>query len=203
MEKVRALLPDEWQAEHTLEGRLIYWYERDARMSTWTHPNPEFTAETIWDREKKKKERAPFQALSYTWGDPTPVQPITIFEGTIKCRMLITHNLFEALLHLRLKIDLRHLWVDSVSINQEDLQERAPQVRSMYKIYSCAPVIVWMDPADSNSDLAIRQLRHLGEQVECLKTSISFLPAPGCSDLYLFANSNLTFDDSIHEAIEG
>ena len=51
-----------------------------------------------------------FEALSYAWGDPTPVEPIFI-NGS---RTLIAHNLSVALQHLRFPQSCRALWIDAV-----------------------------------------------------------------------------------------
>ncbi|KAH6622246.1 heterokaryon incompatibility protein-domain-containing protein [Boeremia exigua] len=68
----------------------------------------------------------------------------------------ITENLDCALRHLRYKVMPRTLWVDALSMDQSNIQERNHQVQMMGKIYSTAKiVIVWLGPVD-NSDLHLR-----------------------------------------------
>lgn len=201
LEEARALLPEGWMIENTLEGRLIYWRKGDGRTTTWTHPNASFTKKTVWDRDKNR-ERAQFEALSYTWGDPTPVQPITILRGTVKYRLLITQNLFEALHYLRYQDKQRQLWVDSVCINQQDFPERSSQVARMDKIYGLArQVTVWLGTAETNSHLAVQKFQYLGEQMDHLKNRFS-VATPGCVDPHLFVKKDLSLHGDVWEAIE-
>jgi hypothetical protein len=85
----------------------------------------------------------PYEALSYCCG--TEMTPrMAVLDGV---PMLITANLDCALRHLRFTIIRRTMWVDAISINQKDTQERNHQVQIMGKIYSAAQrVIVWLDP---------------------------------------------------------
>ena len=98
---------------------------------------------------------APFQAyeaLSYVWGKE--MASCKAFLNGIA--IAITSNLDCALRHLRLTMVPRVLWVDAISMNQDDTQERNHQVQIMGKIYSSAQsVIVWLGPVDP-SDLHMR-----------------------------------------------
>jgi hypothetical protein len=101
-----------------------------------------------------------FEALSYAWGHPTPVEPIFI-NGS---RTLIAHNLSVALQHLRLPQAFRALWVDAVCINQTDIGERNHQVFIMNRLYSAAErVLVWLGEARDHSDIAMKWLEELAE----------------------------------------
>ncbi|OAK97710.1 HET-domain-containing protein [Phaeosphaeriaceae sp. SRC1lsM3a] len=93
-----------------------------------------------------------YEALSYVWG--TEVAPRNLLLDDIPTT--ITSNLDIALRHLRGTIVTRTLWVDAVSMNQKDTQERNHQVQIMGKIYSSArEVIVWLGPVDL-TDLNLR-----------------------------------------------
>ena len=63
-----------------------------------------------------------YEALSYCWGvfDLSSSQRIEIQGSAVR----ISGNLDEALRSLRSEQDQRVLWVDSVCINQTDIQER-------------------------------------------------------------------------------
>jgi Heterokaryon incompatibility protein (HET) len=72
------------------------------------------------------------------------------------CTVRIGHNLAAALRRLRLKWKLRIVWCDSVCTNQDDLDERAAQVRRMAELYKHAHrVIVWLGPATEDDDIQI------------------------------------------------
>lgn len=73
-----------------------------------------FEAEIPHDRDDT------YEALSYTWGDPTRTKTITINDQ----KVAVTTNLYDALLHLRNPEKDRILWVDALCINQQDAFER-------------------------------------------------------------------------------
>ena len=101
-----------------------------------------------------------FEALSYAWGDPKPVEPIFVGES----RVLIAHNLSVALRHLRHIHSSRVLWIDAVCINQADVDERNRQVSVMNRVYSAAKqVLIWLGEARGESDLAMKRIREMGE----------------------------------------
>lgn len=78
----------------------------------------------------------------------------------------VTQNLLTALRYLRRPGTERVLWIDSISINQDDIQERSVEVARMGLIYNKArQVIVWLDPASENSALAVETLRSIGRDV--------------------------------------
>jgi hypothetical protein len=79
--------------------------------------------------------KRPYEALSYTWGDPKTLRPVAI-RGQKRCSLYITENLEAALRHLRYTDKIRVLWVDALSINQNDLKERSLQVMRMGEIFS-------------------------------------------------------------------
>src|SRR2546421_559044 len=61
-----------------------------------------------------------YDTLSYTWEGQRPCQPI-------KCNnseLLVTPNVEAALRHLRRRVFSRHLWIDSICIDQSSLTER-------------------------------------------------------------------------------
>jgi hypothetical protein len=102
----------------------------------------------------------PFTALAYTWG--SPLQDIdnarlkprsstckiecsgntakvgeNLYDFLALCRQDVLHNLYG------------HLWIDALSINQGDIQERSEQVKLMGDIYQKAMrVVVWLGPKD-------------------------------------------------------
>jgi hypothetical protein len=97
-----------------------------------------------------------YEALSYVWGSPEKRNSIWIDEFHLP----VTANLYAALLRLRDRFITRVLWVDAICINQEDLEERNIQVRSMAKIYAKASrVIVWLGEAVAAESQALEDIR--------------------------------------------
>jgi hypothetical protein len=122
-------------------------------------------------------ESAPgYEALSYTWGDPSSLETIIMatqgFE--IMQQFSVTSNCFSALKRLRYEDRTRVLWIDALAIDQSNVHERNHQVSLMSKIYSqAAGVIVYLGESADNSDLAIEFI------MECYdpspdNTSLSF-----------------------------
>ncbi|KAL8782530.1 MAG: hypothetical protein Q9213_005295 [Squamulea squamosa] len=122
-----------------------------------------------------------FEALSYVWGDASDRQDIFVapevpkrwelwrsnntmrLDSTI---LSITFNLFEALKHLRYEHRSRVLWIDAISVNQQNLEERGNQVLRMPDIYRLAKrVIAWLGPESDDSAVAMNFVRSLGARI--------------------------------------
>lgn len=91
-----------------------------------------------------------YEALSYTWGDPTVTSPVLLNGSEFE----ITTNLEAALQSLRYEDKERLLWIDAICINQRSISERNAEVRRMDLIYQRAEqVIVWLgretEPGDT------------------------------------------------------
>jgi hypothetical protein len=85
------------------------------------------------------------EALSYTWGPPTPGKRVHCSSGLNSGYLPVTPNLYDALAVLRWEHQPRFLWVDQICINQRDNLEKGHQVQLMGQIYSKAErVLVWM-----------------------------------------------------------
>jgi hypothetical protein len=82
-----------------------------------------------------------YEALSYVWGSE-------LAESYIKLNNLrygITSNLDAALKVLHKVKTERLLWIDSICINQADIEERNQQARLMKAIYQQAQrVVIWL-----------------------------------------------------------
>ncbi|CAN9453286.1 unnamed protein product [Alternaria alternata] len=88
-----------------------------------------------------------FDALSYMWGDASPVNKI-VFDGAA---IRIAWNLARALEYLRDQqgSEVRKIWIDAVCINQKDEKERGHQVVMMRSIYSKADCVrIWINEPD-------------------------------------------------------
>lgn len=103
-----------------------------------------------------------YYALSYTWGDPALCESIEI-DGK---RLGITASCAAALRRMLRGKAQRHIWVDSICINQgsspEALEERGMQVAMMGDIYRKAiQVNVHLSDGDAASDVACVAIKKL------------------------------------------
>ncbi|PQE20360.1 hypothetical protein CJF30_00001673 [Rutstroemia sp. NJR-2017a BBW] len=100
-----------------------------------------------------------YECLSYCWGSSEKPRSMDV-DGI---NLPITESLNGALIQLRDHAFERHLWVDAVCINQEDIPEKEQQIQMMAKIYSQArQVIVWLGAEADDSDYAIELIRLAG-----------------------------------------
>jgi hypothetical protein len=97
-----------------------------------------------------------YDALSYTWGLPTPTRRKVFIDGTA---VFYRENLWRFLVERRhLKRPL-YLWIDAICINQQNNHERTDQVAKMREIYATAnEVSVWLGQEDADSDTAMKFL---------------------------------------------
>ncbi|RAL02265.1 HET domain-containing protein [Aspergillus ibericus CBS 121593] len=102
-----------------------------------------------------------YEVFSYVWGSPARSRSI-ILNG---CSFLIMESLHTALLHLRdTQLD-RVLWVDAISINQDDDSEKSKQIPLMRMIYAQARrVVVWLGMGWGYGDKALELLGSLGRK---------------------------------------
>ncbi|KAJ3547922.1 hypothetical protein NM208_g1252 [Fusarium decemcellulare] len=101
----------------------------------------------------------PYEALSYTWGDPLSRKTINLkAQGSGDAdEFLVTSSCFSALQRLQYRDKPRVLWIDALAIDQSNTTERNLQVSLMSKIYSrAAAVLVYLGEAADNSDLAVQ-----------------------------------------------
>ena len=100
-----------------------------------------------------------YTALSYHWGTDVPSTAVLINSKPV----FVRRNLAAALRHLQQKDRSLNIWVDAICINQNDNKEKSHQVQMMAKIYeSSVEVLVWLGPAEDESDAAMEKLRDIG-----------------------------------------
>ena len=69
---------------------------------------------------------------------------------------MIRKNLADAIRFLRMKQAIVPLWIDALSINQDDMIERSREVRRMGEIYDSAMCVhVWAGPKTDDTEDAI------------------------------------------------
>jgi ankyrin repeat protein len=107
------------------------------------------------------KDVSNYEALSYTWGGTS--RPCDLIVNHSK--MAITKNAYLALRDLRYREKDRVLWVDAISINQSDENERGQQVQQMGSIYSQAErVIIWLGEATYDTNYIMYYMKQLEEE---------------------------------------
>lgn len=100
-------------------------------------------------------EQANYEALSYVWGSEDKNKIVLCCEHAIA----VTTNLHQALHRLRDPQTIRRLWVDSICINQNDLEEKANQVASMGRIFAQAQrVLIHIGTDDKKHGLLAKTL---------------------------------------------
>jgi len=105
-----------------------------------------------------------YEALSYTWGNPSILSQISVVDNDAKFKtaISITTNCHSALRRLRCLDRPRTLWVDAICINQSSIQERNHQLGLMTRIYQGASrVLVYLGESDHDSDVVMEWIREL------------------------------------------
>jgi len=100
-----------------------------------------------------------YDALSYMWGEATPVGHVLVGGAAIP----IASNLRTALKYLRIysgeNKSLR-IWIDAICINQDDRDERAQQISMMQHIYQNACCVrVWINESFDKHNEAVIALQ--------------------------------------------
>ena len=100
-----------------------------------------------------------YKALSYSWGDQNDTRPVVVNGFT----MAITANLEIALRQFRGE-GHSWIWIDALSINQSDTEEREEQVLRMGDIFwKASEVIAWLGPERWDSDRAMEFMKYFGK----------------------------------------
>jgi hypothetical protein len=221
LEAIRKTLPEDWEiedtwdwnADETLEGRILYSYwddERDHRATTRTHPTLDESdvPHNGSDLGDHTAFQPTYEALSYTWG--STINPETAYverqettddQIVSQTTLELGQNLATALSHLRYPDKPRILWVDAICIDQQNNPERDQQVQRMREIYKYADrVVVWLGISSEKSALALSTLEYLGKQVEVTRDH-AILPSPDCTEPQLVNTVELPFDEGLWQAV--
>ncbi|KAG5652268.1 hypothetical protein H0H81_005579 [Sphagnurus paluster] len=105
-----------------------------------------------------------YEALSYTWFVDRDIgKPIEGIKQTIICNggtYAVNENLYDALLQLQ---DLQRplpIWIDAISINQVDDDEKSAQVNMMHRIFGDArSVFIWLGRKTIGTRIALHKTR--------------------------------------------
>ncbi|KAK5737564.1 hypothetical protein LTR17_006611 [Elasticomyces elasticus] len=103
-----------------------------------------------------------YQTLSYSWGTISDMYNISCNGQSLK----ITQTLHRALLALRLPNKSRLIWIDQLSINQQDTIEKTQQVAMMRDIYQGSSLtIAWLGDATDDTDTALKAAHRIAVAV--------------------------------------
>lgn len=142
-----------------------------------------------------------YEALSYAWG--TAEDQVAIRVGKKSASLMVTQNLADALVALRLPTENRCLWIDAICVDQENLEERSRQLGRFGDIYQLANrVIVWLGLADETSGLAFSALNDIASRVTVDWIRAEMLPTSENNADWADRNSPLRFDEVTSRAIE-
>lgn len=111
----------------------------------------------------------PFTAFSYVWGPPIRNETITVNDQ----EFCVLQNVYPILEFICSSVEFRDqpwVWIDSISINQQDLQERCSQVQLMAKIFKESwNTVVWLGSGTQETDEALEFLKNLGSNKDELR----------------------------------
>jgi hypothetical protein len=118
-----------------------------------------------------------YETLPYCWGDARRRRDISLSvsepEGISEHTLSITAALYSASKNLRPQTGpARILWVDSICIGQEKIDERTSQIALMADIYRKAErVIVWLGEGNEITKKAIRTINTISNRYEQCSSS--------------------------------
>jgi hypothetical protein len=93
-----------------------------------------------------------YDAISYTWGDPTLTVPITINGQTMVVRQNCEY-VMQQWFTTKKKSTSKYIWVDAACIDQSNLRERGFQVTIMGELYEKATqVLACVGPHSDDSE---------------------------------------------------
>jgi hypothetical protein len=101
-----------------------------------------------------QKSTATYRALSYVWGTEERTQELITPDGLLQ----ITLSLSKAMRRLRQKGSSIMLWVDAVSINQNDSKEKAQQIRLLPQIFQASKLTYAFIDGDREVDAVMEML---------------------------------------------
>jgi Heterokaryon incompatibility protein (HET) len=144
------------------------------------------------------KELIAFEALSYVWGDLNDRKPI-LLDGQLTS---VTSNLACALEQLEPEDGLfKWVWIDAISINQDDPVEKSHQVQIMKEIYSKAGLVTaWLGSPSKNGEAA---LKFISSSIKKLDTLIAAnLTSSENPEWLARAFKSLVFDENQQSIID-
>ncbi|KAI1746687.1 heterokaryon incompatibility protein-domain-containing protein [Xylaria castorea] len=107
------------------------------------------------------EDRPKYMALSYVWGEETPMRAISI-NGTV---VQVRKNLAQALQSITHFDPHMYVFADAICINQQDDREKSIMVQHMAQIFSDAWLVyAWLGPVqDSSTEDLLTHFSDLGK----------------------------------------
>jgi tetratricopeptide (TPR) repeat protein len=108
-----------------------------------------------------------YHALSYSWGNADDTKEIEV-DGE---PFYVTTNLYEFLKHTEKLVESEaqrqfRFWIDAISIDQSNNEEKSTQVKRMTSIYQHAEMVpIWLGPGSDETDMALQHIKNLAEKV--------------------------------------
>lgn len=117
-----------------------------------------------------------YETVSYVWGSSDRCKTISLADGK---SLAVTASLELLLSSIVKASETGYLWIDQITINQDDHHERGAQVRIMGEIYRhCKTCLVWMDDYSSQEVPLTRRSREIGPAVQKFFHSFGFESLP-------------------------
>ena len=117
-----------------------------------------------------------YTAISYCWGDSTPVAWLLADQGQRLPLSRTLYDLFNSLLEYDHTFTL---WIDALCIDQHNLAERESQVLQMGKVFASATnVLVWLGESDPLSKKAFHAMKHDEPDQDGLESIFMLLQRP-------------------------
>jgi hypothetical protein len=131
-----------------------------------------WTMHAIQLGKEEHSDDKPFDALSYVWGDQSHTSPFICNDQEFR----IHRNLRNALPYLAKRDSPRPIWIDALSINQRDEDEKAVQIKLMHRVYRrAAQVWIWFGCATEQTPEAISFLPRLNYALKAISMAMNFI----------------------------
>ncbi|KAF4632825.1 hypothetical protein G7Y89_g5289 [Cudoniella acicularis] len=105
----------------------------------------------------------PYTTISYSWDNQVRDQDLAIDKNCIK----IIKNLHQGLPHIIRNAKTDFLWIDAISINQEDDDEKAVQIPLMREIYTrCQECLVWLGASTYEAEVTLDAVPRLSNAIK-------------------------------------
>lgn len=97
-----------------------------------------------------------YDALSHVVGQPNSSASVNERLGSRLSKLPVSQDLESALRQLRYPDQDRMMWIDALSINQDNVDEKSREIQRMGQIFERAQnVCIWMGSHGDNSELAM------------------------------------------------
>lgn len=138
-----------------------------------------------------------YEALSHAGGSLG--RPVDIHVGRSgDATLSVTRDVATALRYLRLKHEERVLWVDAICVNQQDVNERVPQMQKMAQIYGNAfRVVAWLGPPSHDSIGALHLIKGFSQEICVDWETMTVKPSSGSRSRWAEPHYNPIYDSDM------